>query len=130
MDTIKLPGGREVSISRAAMRGTYSDCLEGMPQKADHSLVRSLKEGASRMLPPAEPITITLSPQRPLPAYMWVAELTSSRGVLTDDPDFNSRLYVCWFTDGVDINIRNSIASLAHELDWEHEAADYDVTMF
>src|SRR4051812_25769753 len=96
---------REVSLVGLAMGPTYAGQLEASRESAASHILSSLSSRAARLLPPAEPLVIVRTEQIPLPSWLCVAELESRQGVREADPDFNSRLYVCWFTDRTDQSI-------------------------
>jgi len=75
------------------------NCLEGSRIQNSPSILRGLPKRAGQALAPAKPLTILPPERMPLPGWIWVAEFDSRSGARTADPDFNSRLYVCWFTD-------------------------------
>lgn len=130
MSVHRLPNGREVYVVRLAMAGTYAGVLEGTPERASQHLLWSAESRAAHLSPPAKPLVVVPPSQMPLPSWTCVAELESRRGVRSDDPDFNSRLYVCWFTDRTDQSIDDMIASVLPQVDWEGQAEDFDIMDF
>lgn len=61
------------------------------------------------------------------PALCWICELESRKAVHTDDPDFNSYLYVCWFSEDTAAGIDQHIETVLKKVNWAKHAADYDV---
>jgi hypothetical protein len=59
-----------------------------------------------------------------------MAELECRRGVHNADPDFNSRLYVCWFMADTARSLDEIIDRILPHVDWEGLAEDYDITNF
>jgi hypothetical protein len=66
----------------------------------------------------------------PLPRYHLGAELYSRIGVKTSHPDYHSRVSICWFADSLASVIDALVESVLPKLDWEANAADYDITDF
>ena len=130
MSLHRLPNGREVFLVRMNMVGTYSGVIEGSAKTASQQIWRRLKERAAEMLPPGRPLAIVEPPKGELPHWMCMAELASGRGVHITDPDFNSRLYVCWFMADTAKSLDEVIAAILPQLDWEGIAEDYDITIF
>ncbi len=129
MGLYRLPTGRELYLVRLAMEGTYAGQMEGTPETVSPTLWPATTDRASLLLPPGKPLIV--APTRlPLPRWLWVAELGSQRGSRTDDPDYSSRLCVCWYTSDSAFSVDQMIESLLPHLDWERMAEDYDVMMF
>jgi hypothetical protein len=124
----RLPNGREVLLVRLVMVGTYSSWLEESPKAISAAILKELPERAASVLPPAKPLAVVQPSATPLPEWFCVAELESPQGVRTSDPDFNSRLYACWFMNGTDRSIDAVIESILPHVSWEQVAEDYDIT--
>lgn len=62
-----------------------------------------------------------------LPGFQWAATFDSRRGTKTSDPDYSSRLALCWFSDTIPANLEQAIASLLGRVDWDAQAEDYDI---
>jgi hypothetical protein len=58
------------------------------------------------------------------------AELYSRTGVKISHPDYNSRVSICWFADSLASTIDALVESVLPKVDWEANAADYDITDF
>lgn len=126
----RLPNGREVFLVRLKMAGTYSGVIEGTAKTASQHIRKDLTERAAGMLPPGRPLAVVEPPQGDLPQWICMAELESRRGVHNTDPDFNSRLYVCWFMADTARSLDEVIASVLPQVDWEQLAEDYDIMDF
>jgi hypothetical protein len=128
--TYRLASGREVFISRFYADCTYSGVLEGGPEAASPHILSSIREDVPRVLPPGKPLVVVNPESMPLPPYRLVVELESRRGTKTTDPDFNSRLFVCWFADSLSPGVDALIRSVLGSVDWEAHAEDYDIMDF
>ena len=126
----RLPSGREVYLVRLAIRPTYEGVLEGSAADVSRYILKRLPEIAKMVMPPAKPLAIISSPQFPLPAWLCVAELDSRQGVRQTDPDFNSRLFVCWFLEDTATSIDAMVESILPHLEWDRLAEDYDIMDF
>jgi hypothetical protein len=124
-----LPSGREVSLSRFAITLTYAGALEGSPEMVSPHILEHLPVRAARMLSPARPLVIVPPARMPLPKWLCVAELDSCSGARHTDPDYNSRLYVCWFADDTTRSIDAMVEAVLPQLNWEQAAEDYDIIM-
>ena len=122
-----LPNGRKISLVRWNMIGTYSGILEGSKKGASQYIREELPEKAARTLPPGHPLAIIRSPLGELPDWFCVAELESPNSVHNTGPDFQSRLYVCWFMEDTARSLDEVIESIIPQLDWERLAEDYDI---
>jgi hypothetical protein len=103
---------REVSLVRFKMVGTYSGFIEGSARNASRHIRERLTERAAEMLPPGRPLAVVEPPQGQLPQWMCMAELESRRGVHNTDPNFSSRLCVCWFMADTARSLDEVIASI------------------
>lgn len=126
----RLPNGREVTLSLFKMVGAYSGVLEGSLEVVSQAIRNSLPGRAASMLPPARPLAIVRPPNGELPKWFCVAELISRKGVHHNDPDYNSRLYACWFVADTARSIDAMIESTLPHLDWERLASDYNIMDF
>jgi hypothetical protein len=130
MALYRLPNGREVFLVRLKMVGTYSGFIEGSAETASRHIREHLTERAAEMLAPGRPLAVVEPPKGELPQWMCLAELESRRGVHNTDPDFSSRLYVCWFMTDTARSLDAVIAALLPQVDWEGIAEDYDIMDF
>lgn len=126
----RLPDGCAVSLVRFTMAGTYSGCLEGSASAASQAVRESLSERAADLLPPGRPLAVVGPPSGELPRWLCVAQLESRRAVHHTDPDYNSRLYVCWFMDDTTRSLDAVIDSILPHVDWDQVAEDYDIMNF
>ncbi len=127
MGVHRLANGREVSLERLVLAPTYAGLLAGSPERATPGILEGAAERAASLLSPADPLTVVFDGRSPLPEWFCVAKLHSRRGALTNDSDYSSRLFVCWFTDNTTQSIDTMIEALLPHLDWENEADDYDM---
>jgi len=130
MGTHRLPNGREVYLVRFKMVGTYSGHFEGSAKTISQYVRETLPERAANVLAPARPLAVVPPPAGELPQWLCVAELESRHGVQHKDPDYNSRLYACWFVEDTARGIDEMVEASLHHLDWEHAAEDYDIMDF
>lgn len=130
MGTHRLPNGRQVHLNRLKLVGTYSGCLEGSAKTISKVIRESLSERVMEVLPPARPLAIVDPPPGELPRWLCVAELESRDGVKHSDPDYNSRLYVCFFTADTTKSVDAMIESILPHVDWEKMAEDYSIMDF
>jgi hypothetical protein len=130
MSVHHLPNGREVFLVRWKMVGTYAGVIVGSAKAASQAIRETLPERAAELLPPGHPLAVVGPPKGELPQWMCMAELESRRGVHNTDPDFNSRLYVCWFMADTAKSLDEVIESILPNVDWEELAEDYDIMDF
>lgn len=126
----RLPSGREVHLSRFVIAPTYAGVLEGRPETASPHILEEVPERAASLLSPAKPLVVVRPLEMPLPGWLCVAELGSSHGVRQTDPDFGSRLYVCWFSESTALTIDAMVEEVLPRLDWGQVAEDYDIMDF
>jgi hypothetical protein len=112
------------------MIGTYSGVLEGDRISASPFIRENLTEMAARILPPGHPLAVVEPLIGELPQWLCVAELESPNSVHNTGPDFQSRLYVCWFMGNTARSLDEVIESILPQIDWEGLAEDYDIMMF
>ena len=93
-------------------------------------ILKDLPLQAAGMLSPAKPLVVVPPPRTPLPGWLCVAELRSEQGARQTDPDFTSRLYVCWFADDTARSIDAMVEEILPCVDWEQAAEDYDTLDF
>jgi hypothetical protein len=123
----RLANGREVYLDCWIMVGTYAGALCGSPATLSPGLRQHVATWAADLLPPAQPLVAIEAPAGELPDWFCVARLRSLQGARTTDPDYASRLYVCWFTGDTSQRLDAMIEALLPHLDWERRAEDYDV---
>lgn len=125
----RLPSGREVYICRLFMNYSYEGMLAGDPAVWGPKILKEVPEYVQSVMPPGVPLVVLDPGVKRLPEIRWVAELESRKGARTDDPDFNSHLFVCWFTDDLSGSFRELLRPVLHQLNWEANANDYDFTL-
>jgi hypothetical protein len=130
MGDYQLPNGRKISLVRWNIVGTYSGFLEGDRISASSFIRKDLSEIVTKILPPGHPLAVAEPPNGELPQWMCVAEFESSVSVHNAGPDFNSRLFVCWFMEDTARSLDEEIESIILQIDWEKLAEDYDITNF
>ena len=125
-----LGSGRAVGLVRLHVDRTYAGLLEGTPTSATPHLLARAHDDVARTLPPGRPLLVVHDGEAELPAYRLIAEFESRRGVGTNDPDWASRLFVCWFVDDVGTSsIDHFVQSVLRAVDWETQAQDFDMTL-
>jgi hypothetical protein len=130
MGDYQLLNGRKISLVRWNIVGTFSGILEGDRISASSFILKNLAERAARIIPPGKPLAVVEPPKGELPHWLCLAEFESSVGVHTSEPDFNSRLYVCWFMEDTVRNLDEVIESILPQINWESLAEDYDIMSF
>jgi hypothetical protein len=130
MARYRLLNGREVYLSRFTLAPTYAGLAEGSPEMASPFILERVAQKAALLLPPANPLVVVPPPRMPLPCWLCVAELGSRRGARESDPDYNSRLFVCWFAENTEWSIDALVEAVLPHLDWERVAEDYDIMDF
>jgi hypothetical protein len=126
----RLANGREVYLARFALAPTYGGVLEGTPETASARILERVSDDAARLLPPAKPLVMVPPAEMPLPGWFCVAELGSRQGARQTDPDYSSRLFVCWFAKSTARSINAMVKAVLSHLDWERVAEDYDIMDF
>lgn len=92
-----LVDGREVFLTRLVLTRTYAGMLEGSPASVGRFIRKSIADRVAKELP-RMPLVILDEGEGPLPGFQWAAAFDSPRGTKTTDPDFSSRLALCWFS--------------------------------
>ena len=124
-----LPNGRQVSLQRLLVSGTYSGWLAGERGKVSRKILQRTPASVEHDLFPGKPLLILKSAGHPLPDWRIVAELHSMSGIQHQDPDYASQLYLCWFVETVGRDIHRQIAAALDKVVWEKLAEEYDITM-
>ena len=111
------------------MGGTYARLMEGTPETASPYILKSIDRTAAEMLSPATPLFVLRPAEMPLLPLLCVAEFVSPRGVHETDPDYRSRLYICWFTryESTAESLDFMIKEVLPFVDWEGYAEDYNI---
>jgi hypothetical protein len=100
-----MPNKREVILQRINLTRTYSSVIEGSSESATKYILDSLSECVKDVMPPAEPLAAIIPDKHPLPEFIFVAELRSYESVRSIDPDHESFLFVCWFSNTLEVDI-------------------------
>ena len=123
-----LADGREVILTRLLLTHTYAGALEGTPATISRFIRKGIAGNLAKELP-RMPLVILDDGQGALPAFQWAATFISSRGTKTNDPDYSSRLALCWFSDTIPANLEGAIATVLEQVDWDAQAEDYDIML-
>lgn len=121
-----LASGREVWVSRLWMEHTYENVLEGTPETASQHIRRSLPERMRKRF--EQKVVVIESSEKVLPTQTWIIKFESGEGAKTDDSDYNSTLFVCWFAEEIPDNLNEKIRNVLSLVNWEEQAEDYDIT--
>ena len=122
-----LPDGREVHLYRFWMTPTYHGVMAGSQETASRHILERLAEQAAGVPSSGTPLVVIPPSAMPLPRWQCVAELFSQRGVRQTDPDYGSRLRVCWFAKDTNRSLNSMLKEILPHLDWEQVAEDYDM---
>lgn len=122
-----LADGREVYLTRLLLTRTYEGVLEGAPAAASRHIRKRLAVEVGQSLRVKMPVAVIDEGQPELPSYQWVATFDSSHGVKTKDPDYSSRLAICWFSDALPSELHSAIVATLARVDWDTLAEDYDI---
>ena len=142
----QLRSGRLVWLCGLHIQPTYRGQHEGTPETASLFILDGMVAAVRRAMPPGEPLMVIKPDVMPLPKFRIIAELESRTGVvkaapqtklfesdeidLPSDPDIQSRLFACWFSDNLDVTVGSLVESAIHDIDWDANAADYDIMDF
>lgn len=112
--------GRKIALTELHIIRTYAGCLEGRPETNARSIRRRLKENgqAQVILDDGEAI---------LPPLQWQAEFQCGDAVRTKDPDYASRIVVCWFTHVLPDALADALQAVVNQIDYEADAEDFDI---
>jgi len=128
-DPFLTRSGVEVRLDTLRLTSTYAGHLEGTPAAISRRERERVSERVRKELPPGEPLVVLDSGGDELPRLRWVARLWSYRafGPRADDSDYGSELFVCWYSDDLDGDLRARLEAVVRALDWETQAADVDL---
>ena len=124
----KLSARRTVSLMRLSVTLTYSGVLEGTASTASTFIRASLAQDVAQSIPPGKPLVVVDDRSTELPRFRWIAEFYSARGITTNDPDYSSKLFVCWFSDEIPDALHSAIAQVLAKVQWDANAEEYDLT--
>ena len=128
MKTYKTKDGYEVSLMNFAVNGTYEGLIMGSAEAYSSHILENPKEQFSRVVEKGKPLFVIKPEECPLPRFYWIAQLECREGVHTDDPDYNSCLYLGWYSDRTDLSIDAHLGELVKKFNWKKKADDYDIT--
>lgn len=74
-----------------------------------------------------ESIIVLDDGENSLPSLQWIAEFKCRMPIHTTDPDYSSRLRVCWFTDDLPDALSKVLEEALRRADYETNAEDYDI---
>ena len=117
--------GRHISVSELHILRTYAGQLEGSYESCSHYIREGLRDQIARHLSYPEALVILDNGEKALPTFQWIAMFESSP-VHTSDPDYSSRLRVCWFTEHMPNDLTETIQATVDKVDYEASAEDYD----
>lgn len=126
-----LSSGHEVYLMRLYMRLTYRGLMSGTLQWASEHTRQKLAEEVTERMSPGEPLFVVDDGRPELPGVIWMAEFESEDCVQDDeydeeDEDFlGSRLFVCWFSDGMSDNPNADIQAILETADWSKNARTF-----
>ena len=123
------PEGRPVYLARLSITGTYEGHLERSPESISRYIRRDLTEHFRRQMPHVSAIVILDDGEDALPGLEWIAEFGCREAVHTTDPDYCSRLRVCWFTDNLPDSLTEGLEVALHRAGYETSAEDYDIML-
>jgi hypothetical protein len=127
-DRFNFPSGRSVWIEQLKMWRTYAGVIEGVPPK--EYMFERIAQSVNREHSQKVFIVGRESSEEILPNYTWIAKLESDKGTTTDDNDYHSTLYVCWFADRIARDFHQEMALVLSSVHWEKHAVDYDTDNF
>jgi len=123
----QLESGREVFLKRLRIDGTFAGHMEGSPESVSRYVLKNTPSDVQRDMRPGQPLVVVPPDKMPLPDYRFIAEFESRRGVKHTDPDYSSRLFVCWFQDDLSRSMDQVISDVLKLVDWDASAEDFDI---
>jgi hypothetical protein len=122
-----LPSGRTIFLRALEIHFTFKGMLKGSPETKTRHVRKRMEEAVQKSLLSGMPLFIIGLDVPVLPTYQWIAQFDSHRGVRTSDPDYNSHLSVCWFSEEIPRDLPAAIEEVLFPIDWERLAGDYDI---
>jgi hypothetical protein len=116
-----------VSLARLTLLETFHGLFEGSLETASYFRREDLPQHVDKILSPGWPLVVLDDGAPALPRYEWIAEFTSRSGVHETDPDFASRLFVCWYSQDLPADLPGFISSTLSQVDWETSAEDFSI---
>jgi DNA-binding NarL/FixJ family response regulator len=119
-----LSSGRSVFIDHLVIRSNYYGILVGNPYDVSRGIWLTLPLSVDELMGcRVHPVYVVEELSPVLPSYLCVAELSST----PMDPRFDfSKLYVCWFTNVIDLPISAMLKSVLDHIPWEEKAQDME----
>lgn len=111
--------GRTVRLKSITINDWMSHALEGTPAMISKLIRHNMALDASR-----HGLVIYDPGEESLPPYQCTAVLTASA---TFPANYDSRLYVCWFVDTLDVPIPTLVKRFVDTIIWEDVATDRSV---
>jgi hypothetical protein len=122
----RLATGREVYLVSFLLTHTYEGHLEGSPETLTPHIRTAVPRQVATAMPPGRPLVFLGQDAMPLPEHRLIAELYSRDAARLKDPDYASRLYLCWFLDTVVGSLDDLVLTALARVDWEASAEDFD----
>ena len=122
----KTPKELPVYLTQLSITQTYEGHHEGNPARISRSIRRDLTAHFRQRMPSINAIVVFEDGQDILPGLQWIAEFGCSQAVRTNDPDYISRLCVCWFTEALPDSLVTALEAALRRADYEINAEDYD----
>jgi hypothetical protein len=123
----QLESGRKVFLKRLRIDGTFAGHMEGSPESVSGFVLRNTPSNVQRDMRPGQPLVVIQTDEMPLPDFRFIAEFESRRGVRQTDPDYSSRLFVCWFQGDLSRSLDELMSNVLERVDWEANAEDFDI---
>ncbi len=122
--------GYKVFMVSLKVESTYGSLIMGTAETYSHHVLENLQEHFSFNIGENKPLYVIKPNEFPLPKFYWIAELESRTGVHSEHPNYNSHLYLCWYSDKTEISIDTQITEALKNVNWGKSADDYDITFF
>lgn len=121
--------GRKVSLLGLHMKRTWLGLLEGTPEFATERIrkrsYQSLMQEMRVDFAPAQAAIVVDKGWAALPPYQWTA-LLQGPAIHSTDPDYESRLCICWFSPTIPKDFNQMVAEVISSVEWEDVAEDFD----
>jgi len=127
----KSKDGYKVVMVSLKIESTYDGLIIGTAETYSRQVLENLQEhfsGKIETSKPNKPLYLIKPNEFPLPKFYWIAELESRTGVHSDHPNYNSYLYLCWYSDKTEMSIDTQISEALKKVNWKKSADDYDIT--
>ncbi|MFT7620892.1 MAG: hypothetical protein ACI9WU_000051 [Myxococcota bacterium] len=120
----------EPYLVRLHVRPTYEGVLEGTPTTASRYILQGAQADTRNILGPGVPCIVLAPKTKELPSHQLFGHFQSLRGVRHSDPDYRSKLYVCWFVEDLSAPIGEMATDMLERVDWSASAVDYNIMDF